>query len=437
MLVSCLIVVTIVGVMGVLTAEQAALLASRRSRLQSEIDAGVLGAEAALSLLDKVDDSVACNRAAVCILAVAAAFLSASTVVPEIAFFLATDGFLPQTSAVVSAYLITGGCLGFVVVVLGDLLPTKLAERSPELVARLIAPFASLVYLLVRPCARFAGVFVSLLVPPARQEPVSDEEVEEDIKTLVDEGQRAGVIEAGEKEIINRVFKLDDKPVASLMTPRSDVVMLKVEGDLSATLRSASETKHTWFPVRSDVEDEVLGIVSVHDLISLESSPHLYPKGIYDLLVQPLQVPESMSALKLLELFRGGSARFAVVRDEHGGIAGIITVYDVLQVIVGDIGEGSSEQRRIFQRDDGSYLVDAGTDVRDLFEVLGVSDDAPFDTGEFHSLGGYVMTTLGSVPTEGARFEACGYSFEVIDMDGKRIDKVLVTRCAQRKAAGI
>ena len=433
MLVSCLIVVTIVGVMGLLTAEQTALHASRRSRLQSEIDAGVVGAKAALSLLDKGDDSVACNRAAVCILAVAAAFLSASSIVPLVASFATSQGF-SQNASVVFAYLLTGGCLGFVFVVLGDLLPTKLAERSPELIARMIAPFASLMYLVVRPCARFAGGFISLVVPPARQE---REEVEEDIKTLVDEGQRAGVIEAGEKEIINRVFKLDDKPVASLMTPRADVVTLKAGGDLPATLRSAAQSKHTWFPVRGDGEDDVLGIVSVHDLIALESSPEAYPGGIIDLLEQPLEVPESMSALKLLELFRGSSARFAVVRDEHGAIAGIITVYDVLQVIVGDIGEGAPDQRRIFQRDDGSYLVDAGTDVRDLFEVLGISDDTPFDTAEFHSLGGYVMTTLGSVPTEGARFEAYGFSFEVIDMDNKRIDKVLVTRSVQRKAAGI
>jgi putative hemolysin len=436
MLVSLFVVLLIVSVMGLLTAEQAALLATRRSRLQSDIGEGVFGAEAAISLLDKLDESVACNRAAVCLLAVGAAFFSATTIVPTVALSGVAQGLSPST-AFSLAYVASGGVLGFVFVVLGDLLPTKLAERNPELVARLIAPFASLVYMAVRPCARFASRFVSVLVPSTTIERVSDEDVEEDIKSLVDEGQRAGVIEAGEKEIINRVFKLDDKPVVSLMTPRADVVMLKTGCDLSTIIREAAESKHTWFPVQGDGEEDVLGIVSVHDLLHLERSPQKFPQGLADLLVEPLEVPESMSALKLLELFRSGSARFAVVRDEHGAIAGIITVYDVLQVIVGDIGEGVPEQRRIFQRDDGSFLVDAGTDIRDLFEVLEISDESPFEAGEFHSLGGYVMTTLGSVPTEGARFEAYGFSFEVIDMDNKRIDKVLVTRSAQRKAAGI
>lgn len=436
MFVSYLVIILIVGVMGLLTAEQAALLASRRSRLQAEVDEGVFGAASALSLFDRVDESVACNRAAVCLFAVGAAFFSAVSIVPPIALVALSFG-LSHPSSLVFAYVATAGALGFLFVVIGELLPTKLAERDPEFVARLIAPFASLVYRAVRPCARFASAFVALVVPPPPVERVSDEEVEEDIKTLVDEGQRAGAIEAGEKEIINRVFKLDDKPVVSLMTPRADVVMLKRGADLSSTLGRAAEAKHTWFPVQGEGEDDVLGIVSVHDLVALERSSQNYPGGIENLLVAPLEVPESMSALKLLELFRGGSARFAIVRDEHGAIAGIITVYDVLQVIVGDIGDGSADQRRIFQRDDGSYLVDAGTDVRDLFEVLEISDESPFQAGEFHSLGGYVMTTLGSVPTEGARFEAYGFSFEVIDMDNKRIDKVLVTRSAQRRAAGI
>ena len=242
------------------------------------------------------------------------------------------------------------------------------------------------------------------------------------------------MIEAGEKEIINRVFKLDDKPVASLMTPRADVVLVTVKEPVREILAQAAETRHSWFPVRGDSEDDIVGIVSVHDLMALDFEPQKFPGGLGDILVQPLQVPKSMTALKLLEQFRENSARFAVVRDEYGGVAGIVTVYDVLQVIVGDMSDDTSEERSIVEREDGTLLVDAGTDVQELFEVLGLSDELPFSSGEFHSLGGFIMTTLGYVPREGERFDAHGFTFEVIDMDNNRIDKVLVAPHVQRMA---
>lgn len=156
-----------------------------------------------------------------------------------------------------------------------------------------------------------------------------------------------------------------------------------------------------------------------------------------DILVEPLDLPASMSALKVLESFRESGARFGIVRDEYGGISGIVTMRDVLQVIAGDIGEGGVEEdRMVIEREDGSFLVDAGSDVREVFENLGIADESPFNGAEFHSVGGYIMTTLGYVPREGERFEAFGYSFEVIDMDNKRIDKVLVSPLQQRRVVG-
>jgi putative hemolysin len=419
----------LVSVVGVCNAAQVALTNARRNRLEAEVSKRSVGAESALRLMGRVDDVVAGARVAVALCVVAAVLLPGETLVAQVTSIVGGSPLVAEI-LVVSA-------LSFVLVVCGDLLPSRLAERYPEAVARILSPLVSGIVSVVRPLSSVANAIVGGVLGPLAPEQVSDEDVEEDIRDLVDEGQRAGVIEPGEREIINRVFKLDDKPLATLMTPRTDVVFLNREDSIDATLFTAASSKHTWFPVRGGTEDDVLGIVCLSDLVELKACPDRFSGGLSDIFVQPIEVPISMSALKLLELFREDGGRFALVRDEHGTLSGIVTVYDVLQVIVGEIGESASpEERSIVRREDGSYLVDASSDVREVFESLGIADESPFTGAEFHSLGGFVMTTLGYVPKEGERFEALGHLFEVVDMDNNRIDKVLVTLVAERKAVG-
>jgi putative hemolysin len=376
---------------------------------------------------------VAGFRVVVSLLIVAIILVSGGLIVQRL-----SNALLPESRIAVAAlYGAVIGCLSFTLVVFGDLLPSEVAARYPELVARILAPCVSSVLSLVRPLSFIAHSVVRMVVGSLRPEVVSDEDVEEDIRDLVDEGQRAGVIEAGEKEIINRVFKLDDKPLATLMIPRADVVFVDRDADIDTVIRQAAEARYTWFPVRGSSEDDVVGIISVHDLLLLKSQPERFPKGMVDLMAEPIEVPLSINALKLLEAFRKSGKRFALVRDEYGGISGIVTVYDVLQVIAGDIGDGESEEhRKVIERDDGSYLIDASSDVREVFEVLGIADESPFTGAEFHSVGGFIMTTLGYVPREGERFDALGFTFEVVDMDNKRIDKVLVSRIVQQRVVG-
>jgi putative hemolysin len=411
----------LVGIVGVCNAAHVALTNARRNRLEAEVSKRSLGAVAAISLMERFENLVAGTRVVVALSVVAATLIAGGTLVNPVADLVAGSR--------TGAYMVVLAGLAFVLVVFGDLLPSQIASRYPETVGRLLAPLVSILVSVVRPCASIANALVSWILGPVVPEQVSDEDVEEDIRDLVDEGQRAGVIEPGEREIINRVFKLDDKPLATLMTPRVDVVFLEKGERIDDLLVHAASSAHSWFPVRGASEDDVLGIVCLNGLVELRAHPERFPGGIDDLLVEPLEVPLSMNALKLLELFRESGDRFAVVRDEYGGLSGIVTVYDVLQVIVGEIGESASaEDRSMVQREDGSYLVDASSDVREVFEVLGIADESPFNGAEFHSVGGYVMTTLGFVPKEGERFEAFGYSFEVVDMDNNRIDKVLVSR---------
>jgi putative hemolysin len=433
MLSSALTTFLFVGVVGVFNAARVALINARHNRLEADIERKAFGAVAALRLAERSDELVAGSRVMVALLTVATVLASGYA---WIGFLVDALGS-PTSLNLFISYSAVVASLSFIVVVFGELVPSEIAARYPETVSRLLAPFLSVALVALRPCASIAHWVVSLVLGPLKPDVVSDEDVEEDIRDLVDEGQKAGVIEQEEKEIIDRVFKLDDKPVVTLMTPRADVMFFSVDDDVDAIVRRAAESKHTWFPVRGAGEDDIVGIVSLHDLVLLRDRRETYPQGMRDILLEPLDLPASMSALKVLENFRESGARVGIVRDEYGGISGIVTMRDVLQVIAGDIGEGGvEEERMVLEREDGSFLVDAGSDVREVFETLGIADESPFNGAEFHSVGGYIMTTLGYVPREGERFEAFGYSFEVIDMDNKRIDKVLVSPLQQRRVVG-
>lgn len=436
MLVSFLITTVLMLLVGSLNAAESGVRCARRGRLEAERDRGVKGASSALELIEDVDAAATSLRVGIMLLLLVTLILLGGYLPDEIERIArGVAGEAKTVSAIWYTAVVVG--IASIVLLLGGVLPARLGERYPEATLRKLSRLALSVHRFFTPCIVLADRVLSAVLPNSESEEQTDVEVEEDIITLVDEGERAGVIEAEEKEIISRVFKLDDRPVASLMTPRADVDILKVTPDIKSLLLQVAESEHSWFPVQGGGEDEILGIVSVHDLIKLESSPHSYPSGIRGLLVKPLEVPESMSGLKLLELFRSEGARFAIVRDEYGVVAGIATIYDVLQVIVGEIGDVPQEEKSIVQRDDGSYLVDATTDVRDLFELLGIESESPFKGGEFHSLGGYVMTILGYVPREGSHFDAHGFTFEVIDMDNNRIDKVLVAKAAEKKARAV
>jgi len=420
---------------GVINCGARAVTGSRRNRIEADVEEGLFGSQRTLKLIQRGDEVAPQLRVAVSGSMVALSLVAGPLIYTW--FFDLLSQLSPLSSinaagALVSAIFV----IAVGIVVLAELVPSEIAVRYPETCARYLSPVLVATLGLVGPFARL----LSRLVEGATggtKEGVSDLDVEEDIRDLVDEAQRAGAIDPGEREIINRVFKLDDKPVASVMTPRAHVSFIRVKASVSESLLKASQAGHSVLPVVGDSEDEVVGIISVHDLIKLANQPQHYRGGVGELLKQPIQVPESMSALRLLELLRSSDTRFGVVRDEYGGFAGVVTMFDVLQVIVGHIGEGAATEGDIVERGDGSLLVDAGCDVHDLFELLGIKEGIASSASEFRSLGGFVMTTLGYVPREGERFMAHGYNFEVVDMDNKRIDKVLVWPLVSRKAASV
>jgi len=417
-----------------LVALEVALLESKRAfvpQSDTQIDSSSsarpnVDEEGVVSVADYIASARVCQAALLLVIGAVSVF---SFLIPQ-----QTDS---GTLAGLFVTALTVLALVSVVGAVGLVLPNYLGIRFREATIKFVSPFGCSIVGLVWPVVAMTRIMRRLGVEKEGKLAVEEEAIEEDIRSLVEEGERAGVIEEEEREMISRVFHLGDKPIVSIMTSRSDVVFLDVGMTIGQAVEAVLESRLSWFPVRQGVDDEVVGIVSAHDVFEQRrgTSDESIAK-LKEVSAPAMDVPESMTALELLECFKEQGERFAVVRDEYGGVSGIVTVDDVLQVVVGDMGELNGEEKSVTTRDDGSLLVDASLDVQNLFETLECSSTSDDDQGQFHSVGGFVMTSLGRIPKVGDHFIHDRYRFEVVDMDGKRIDKVLISRVTDQKAVG-
>jgi putative hemolysin len=286
----------------------------------------------------------------------------------------------------------------------------------------------------MRRLSKWAGPVVDLIsgatdwvlslvgVPKSTEAPVTEEEV----RMLIRQGHHAGIFEKTEVELVEGAMRLDQERVADLMTPRSRIVSLNITDSDDVNWRKIVASNHTYFPVYENQRDNVQGLVSVKAMWANLAAG--VPARLKDLLTAPLIVPETLSAVRLLETFKHNGKHLALVSDEFGNIQGLVSLIDVFEAIIGKLPEEGSTQRRYWQRrEDGSLLVDAMLDIAELKSLLELAELPLELTDHYRSAGGFVMSFLGRIPREGDFFEWGGYRFEVIDMDRHRIDKILVT----------
>jgi putative hemolysin len=261
-----------------------------------------------------------------------------------------------------------------------------------------------------------------LRVRSAPESPVSEQEVE----ILMVEGARSGVFEEEERDLVRRALRLDDRPVRELMTPRPRVVWLDADDPPGETRRRAAESRHSYFPVARGDLDDLLGIASVKDVWSRQASGQ--PAELLSSLRAPSLIPEGAPATDALEAFKRSGLPVALLIDERGHIEGLVTLTDVLEALVGEVpDEAEPAGEAIVRREDGSWLMDGLLAADELKERLGLSGLPREEEAEYQTVGGMVMDALGRVPEEGDRFDWEGYCFEVVDMDERRVDKVLAT----------
>ncbi|HSL31021.1 MAG TPA: hemolysin family protein, partial [Anaerolineales bacterium] len=314
----------------------------------------------------------------------------------------------------------------FVSIVLGELVPKRIALHNPERLASMLAGPMLLVSRLFKPfvwlLGRITDFTLKLMgIEPGNEPPVTEEE----IQLLIDQGTQAGVFEESEHDMVEGVFSLADQRVYSLMTPRPDVVWLDIADALEEIREKLAQSNFSRFPVRQGSLDAIVGIVKARDLL-VQSLNH-EPIVLKNVLKPAFFVPETMFASRALELFKEKGTDMLLVIDEFGALQGLLTINDILEEIVGEM---EIEEPQATQRSDGSWLLDGMLEVDEFKEIF----ELPLlpHEDEYETLSGFVMMSLGRVPQPADRFEWHGLKFEVMDMDGRRVDKVLVTTLPQR-----
>jgi putative hemolysin len=419
------IILLFILVNGVFVMSEMAIASSRQARLQQRINDGDKRADAALKLNQEPNMFLATVQIGITLISVLTGAVGGAT-------FAAPLGKILERIPLLASYA-DSIALGIVVVsitvvsiVIGELLPKRIALHSPELIASTLAGPMIFVSKVFTPIVwLFSQVTDGLLrllgIKPGSEPPVTEEE----IQLLIDQGTEAGVFEESEHDMVEGVFSLGDQRVYSLMTPRTDIVWLDIGDTMSEIRAKIIENDLSRFPVRQDTLDVVLGIVKARDLLV----PSLAGESIKlkEMLKPAFFVPETMFASKALEILKEKGTDILLVIDEFGGLQGLLTINDILEEIVGEM---EIDEPQAMQRQDGSWLLDGMLEIDEFKEIFDLRALPHED--EYETLSGFVMMSLGRVPQTTDHFEWNSYNFEVIDMDGRRVDKVLVTTLPQK-----
>ncbi len=406
-----------------------AVISSRKLRLQQLAEEGDRRAGVALDLARNPQRFLATIQIGITLIGVlSGAFGEAalSKNLEEVIVSSTSLPFLIEHSGKISLALVVG--LITYCSLIAELVPKRLALNSPERLAAAVAKPMKLLSRIAAPAIKLLSISTEFVlrigrVRPSKEPPVTEDE----IRLLIDQATLAGVFEEVEQEMVERVFRLGDRRVGAMMTPRNKIEWLDVAESADKTRRRIARSVFSRFPVGHARLGNILGVVHVRDLAVRCLNGQ--PLDLRASMLKPLFVHENTHALKVLELFRQSGMQMAIVVDEYGTIEGMVTLTDILEAIVGDIPSSREEEgQRIVEREDGSWLVDGMLAVDELKAHLEIKKLPEERTGRFHTLGGFIMAYLKRVPSTGDHFECCGYRFEVVDMDGHRVDKVLVNR---------
>jgi len=417
---------------GVFAMSELAMVTARKSRLQEWANKGNLRARTALELAHTPNRFLLTVQLSITLVGILAGAFAARTLAHRMAPLLTSIPSIEPYSQPIALGLVLL-LITYFLFVMGDLVPKRLAMRYPETIATVAAiplrwfsrVLSPLVYLLT-----ISTDMVSRLFGKAetQESPVTEEE----IKTLVQQGTDAGVFEESEQDMVEAVLHLGDKTARSLMTPRTQIVWLDLENRIDQIHEKIIESGYSRFPVGTGSLDDVTGIVQAKDLLTANLAGR--PMDLKALVQQPLFVPRTISALALLESFRSSGQHIALVVDEYGGIEGLLTHHDILEAIAGDMPfDAKPSDPKAVQRHDGSWLLDGMLSVDEFKEIFHVESLPGEKRDAYQTLGGFIFTQMGRVPSVAEHFEWNDLRFEVVDMDGKRIDKVLVTAVEKRE----
>jgi len=425
LLLDILVILLLIAANGVFSGAEIAIISARRHRLEQLSEQGQRSALVALRLADSPNQFLSTVQIGITLIGILSGAVGGATVAQRLSGWLEQVPLLNAYSDALSFGLVVA-VLTYLSVVVGELVPKRLALANPERLACATAPT-------MRWLSRISGPLVELLshsteallrflgVSTTQHQNITEDE----IKALFRQGTDSGVFEEVEHDMVQRVLRLGDRTIKSLMTPRTDICWLDSDETLDESLAEILQSNHSSFPVAKGNLDDCIGIVRVRNILVAKCSGEAVE--LEHLLQPPLFVAESMRALSVLEHFKQSRIHIALVTDEFGGVSGLVTLNDLMEGIVGDLPSIEDEAGPLaIARDDGSWLVDGGMDLDAFMELISQDIFGSDKDLRYHTLAGFVMHVLERIPTEADHFEWKGYRFEVVDMDGKRVDKVLV-----------
>lgn len=418
-------IVLLVLLNGVFSMSEMAIVSARKVRLQQLANQGNIEARRALELADSPNQFFSTVQIGITLIGTLAGAFGGATLAEKLAVQLKLIPFLAVNADAIALFVVVL-LITYLSLVLGELVPKRLALNNPERIAIGVAAPMRFLARFAAPAVHLLSASTDLVLRILGIGPTTEPEVtEEEIKILIEQGTEAGTFEEAEQEMLNRVFRLGDRRVSALMTPRPDMVWLDLDDSAETNRRVITESAHSRFPVCQGELDNVLGILQVNELLAQCLSGK--PLDLTASLRRPLYVPESTPGLKILELFKQSGTHIAIVVDEYGVIQGLVTLNDILEEIVGDIPSiDEIDEPQVVQREDGSWLLDGMLSVDEFFDLFEIEELPKDQRGNYHTMGGFVVNHLGRIPMAADHFEWRNMRFEVMDMDGNRVDKVLV-----------
>ena len=420
-----IIILALIVANGLFAMAEIAVVSARKARLQQRAEEGDSGAKIALELANSPSRVLATLQIGITLVGILAGAFGGAIIAEQVAPQLNRIAWIAPHGGAVSLFIVVVG-ITYLSLIIGELVPKQIALNHAERISAAVAPFMRTLSWLGSPLVHLLSFSTQVVLRVFGIRPSAETSVtEEEIKLMIEQGTLEGVFEPTEQEMVERVFRLGDRTASALMTPRPDVVWLDPNEPAEEIQKKITADSHTHYPVAEGQIDRIIGLVNSKDLLSQNLSCR--PIDLRSVLRPALFIPESMPAFDVLERLKQKRAHVAFVIDEHGGFQGLVTTSDILEAIVGDIPlPDETEEAEIIRREDGSWLVDGKVLADELKELLDVHT-LPFeDENLYQTLGGLVMAFLGRIPKSGDRFDWGGFRFEVMDMDGHRVDKVLI-----------
>ena len=417
---------SLIVINGVLAMSEVALLTSKRAKLSAMASRGKKSAEVAIRISEDPTQFLSTIQIGITSIGLLSGIVGESIFAKPLAIWLQSVG-VPDGVADVSATVFVVLIVTFIAITVGELVPKRIGQSNPEQIATVIATPMLILSKVTKPFVVILTVTTNTLlrlfgIGKHKEATVTEDEIE----AILDEGSVAGLIEDQERELVKNVFRLDDRKLGSLMVPRSEIIFVDINDPEAESFNQIAQSVRSRIPVCDGGLDSIIGVLTAKTALSTVARGEKL--SLQENLDPPLYVPETLTGMDLLEQFKQSRTHIAFVVDEYGGLEGLVTIQDIFDTLIGEIVTEGEEATDPVQREDGSWLFEGDTSIPEIKDCLAIDELPEQDKGRYHTVSGLILLLLGKMPVAGDSVVLADWKLEVVDMDGRRIDKILATR---------